>query len=90
MAEKGLINFRIGSDGYAGIGQLLKSSGMKSLVEKTASEISGRAGSGYSYRMHQSTQRWNANIFPTTEETREDSFENNTLLKAMRSLRQLY
>lgn len=79
-----LKNFRIGKDGYAGIGQLLKSDGMQSLVESTAREIADRAGSGYTYRSHQSDQRWNANVFPDTDETVKDSLENNTLLKAMR------
>ena len=69
---------------YAGIGQLLKSDGMKAAVESTASEIAARAGSGYSSEPHLSSQRWNANVYPAIPEAWEDQLENNTLLKVLR------
>ena len=83
MANK-LTRIEIGSDGYAGIGQLLKSDGMREAVESAASGIAARAGSGYAYDAHLSSQRWNANVYPADPEAWEDQIENNTLLKVLR------
>lgn len=84
MADKKRFRFQIGSDGYAGIGQLLKSDGMKDLVENTASQIAVRAGTGYASYTHLSTQRWNANVYPTTDEAAQEIYDSNSILKAMR------
>lgn len=69
---------------YSGIGELLKSDGMRDAVESAASEIAARAGNGYAYKAHISAQRWNANVYPADPEAWEDQMENNTLLKVLR------
>ena len=69
---------------YAGIGQLMRSDGMKAAVESAASAIVSRAGSDYTFEAHLSTQRWNANVFPVGLDGWRDQLENNTLLKVLR------
>ena len=69
---------------YSGIGELLKSDGMRETVESAASGIAARAGSGYACEAHLSAQRWNANVWPEDPEAWEDQMENNTLLKVLR------
>ena len=85
MANKYKVTkFQIGKDGYAGIGELLKSDGMKSLVESTAAQIANNAGTGYASDVHLSSQRWNGNVYPVTNEAAQEIYESNSILKAMR------
>ena len=65
---------------YKGVGQLLKSAEMQSVLSSYASEIKNRAGDGYDIYVG----RTRANVSVATEATAQDNLENNTLLKAVR------
>ena len=68
---------------YSGVGQLLKGSE----VQEMLSGIAGaKTPEGYSNRIHVTEQRAIANIYPDTEEARQDNYENNTLLKMLSGL----
>lgn len=69
---------------YDGIGSMLRGSEMKALMERYGAQISGRAGEGYSFRVHDTGQRQAANIYPDTKEAYQDNLNNNTLLKALK------
>ncbi|OFI49526.1 hypothetical protein BG261_02805 [Floricoccus tropicus] len=69
---------------YAGIGQLMKSSGMQSMLEEKASEVQGRAGPGYKKDIYVGKTRANAMVYASTYEAKKDNKKNNTLLKAVR------
>lgn len=69
---------------YKEVGKLLRGQESKKLMEQLGREISAKAGTGYSYRVHDSGQRQIANVFPNTLEAARDNLENNTLLKAVK------
>ena len=65
---------------YKGVGQLLKSAEMQSVLSSYANEIKNRAGDGYDVYVG----RTRANVSVATEAAAQDNLENNTLLKAVR------
>lgn len=67
---------------YAGVGRLLKSNSMRSVIESRASGMQARAGDGYTVRYGRN--RVVAFVEPETEEAKRDNLDNNTLLKAVR------
>jgi len=64
---------------YKGVGELLKSSEMQSVLASYANEIAATAGDGYDVYVGKTR----ANVSVVTEEAAQDNYENNTLLKAM-------
>lgn len=67
---------------YEGVGQLLKSAEMVSILESYANGIATRAGDGYS--VHIGPNRANVSVRTDTDEAAQDNLDNNTLLKAVR------
>lgn len=67
---------------YAGVGKLLKSQEMVSVLEGYANGIAARAGDGYS--VYIGPNRANVSVETTTDEAYQDAMENNTLLKSLR------
>lgn len=65
---------------YAGVGQLLKSEEMTSVLKSYADQASARAGDGYDVYVG----RTRVNVSVASEEAAQDNLENNTLLKAVR------
>ena len=68
----------------AGVGQLLKSSEMQSLLSSKAGEISGRAGDGFEAETYIGRDRARATVKAATPEARKACLDNNSLLKALR------
>lgn len=68
----------------AGVGQLLKSAEMQSVLSERATAIRQRAGAGYEQDVHVGKTRANAMVKATTHKAMRDNMKNNTLLKAVR------
>jgi len=69
---------------YAGVGQLLKSDEMQSVLSKQASAIKNRCGEGYEQDIFVGKNRANAMVRAETAKAKKDNYNNNTLLKAVR------
>lgn len=69
---------------YAGVGQLLKSSGMQSMLSEIAREKASQAGNGYESDCNVLSTRAVAKVYADSWEARRDNYENNTLLKVVR------
>lgn len=68
----------------AGVRELLNSAGIEDVCVKTATELAGRAGTGYQAAApHKTGQRVAVNIYPGTKEAARDNLKNNTLLKVI-------
>lgn len=67
----------------SGVGQLLKSPEMMSILEEKATEIRQTAGDGYAQDTYVGKTRANASVYADSYEARKDNFKNNTLLKAV-------
>ena len=68
----------------AGVGQLLKSSEMQSVLNSYANAALGRLGEGYEVNSFVGFDRAHAIVAAVTEEARKDNSENNSLLKAVK------
>lgn len=68
----------------SGVAELMKSGNMQKVLAKHASNIRGRAGSGYSQDMYVGKNRANAHVWAETKDARSDNLKNNTLLKSVR------
>ena len=69
---------------YAGVGQLLKSSEMQTMLSGIARAKALQAGEGYGSDCRVLSTRAVATVFPDSEEAAHDNYENNTLLKVVR------
>ena len=67
-----------------GIQELLKSSEMQDILKEYGSQKAAEAGNGYSCAVHVHQKRAVANVYPDTDEARQDNYDNNTLLKVVR------
>ncbi|MDO4662486.1 MAG: hypothetical protein Q4B36_05145 [Tissierellia bacterium] len=67
-----------------GVGNLLKSSEIKSVLESYGSNIKNRAGEGYSMNSIVGKTRVNTMVFADTYEAKRDNLKNNTLIKVLR------
>lgn len=67
---------------YAGVGELLKSAEMQSVLIDYANAIQNRVGSDYS--VYVGRNRANVSVVTENENAVQDNYENNTLLKAVR------
>lgn len=65
----------------AGVGELLKSAEMLSLVDSYGAQYVSGMGEGYDYKTFIGHDRAHAYVFPTTEKAKKDNLEYNTLLK---------
>ncbi len=69
---------------YKGVGQLMKSAEMQSVLEEKAKAIKNRCGEGYEQDIFVGKTRANAMVSAATYQAKKDNLENNTLLKAVR------
>jgi len=68
----------------AGVGSMLKSAEMQSVLSKQASAIKNRCGEGYEQDIFVGKNRANAMVWADSYQARKENMENNTLLKAVR------
>lgn len=68
---------------HGGVGELLKSAAMQSILEEHASEIRKSAGDGYAQDTYVGKSRVNASVYADSYKARRDNLKNNTLLKAV-------
>ena len=68
----------------SGVGQLLKSAEMQSVLNERATEIKNRCGNGYEQDVYIGANRANAMVVASTYQSKADNSRNNTLLKAVR------
>lgn len=70
---------------YKGVGELLKSEAMQTVLNEYATNIKNRCGDdGYEQDIYVGKTRANAMVSATTYQAKKDNLENNTLLKAVR------
>ena len=69
---------------YKGVGELLKSEAMQTVLNEYATNIRNRCGNGYEQDIYVGKSRANAMVKATTYQAKRDNLENNTLLKAVR------
>ena len=69
---------------YKGIGELLKSEAMQTVLSEYATNIKNRCGDGYEQDIYVGKNRANAMVSATTFQAKKDNLDNNTLLKAVR------
>lgn len=69
---------------YKGVGELLKSEAMKSVLEEHATNIRSRCGDGYEQDIKTGKKRANAMVWADTYQAKADNLRNNTILKAVR------
>lgn len=67
-----------------GVADLMKSGNMQSIIKKNASNIRGRAGTGYQQDLYVGKNRVNAHVWAETREAKSDNLKHNTLLKSVR------
>lgn len=71
-----------------GISELMKSEEMQTVLKQYANSVQGYAGEGYTVSVYRNGRtRSNASVHAETREARKDNLENNTLLKALGSVR---
>lgn len=68
---------------YKGVGDLMKSKAMQSILTEHATKIRNRCGEGYEQDIHVGRNRANAMVRATSYQAKKDNLENNTLLKAV-------
>lgn len=66
-----------------GVREMLKSAELQAECMQYASEIAGRAGTGYEAQTRSYPNRNAAAVVPVTDEAVRDILKNNTLLKAV-------
>lgn len=69
---------------HGGVAELMKSSAMQSVLERKASAIRNRCGTGYKQDIYVGKNRANAMVSADSSEARRDNMKNNTILKAVR------
>lgn len=67
----------------AGVREVLRSDGMRSMLEAEARQRASGLGSGYGVNTFTGRNRVNAEIAAETPEARKDNLKNNTLLRAI-------
>ena len=69
---------------YKGVGELMKSEAMQTVLNEYATSIKNRCGDGYEQDIYIGKTRANAMVSATTYQARRDNLKNNTILKAVR------
>ena len=69
---------------YKGVGELLKSEAMQTILNEYATNIKNRCGDGYEQDIYVGKNRANAMVSATTYQAKKDNLDNNTLLKAVK------
>ncbi|MFQ6794673.1 MAG: hypothetical protein ACLRT4_18100 [Thomasclavelia sp.] len=68
----------------AGVRELLRSDEMLNICKSYANEAQNRLGEGYKVTSMKGRNRVNASIAADSYEAKKETFENNTILKALR------
>ena len=66
-----------------GVGELLKSREMQSVLNQHAYRTQSKAGAGYDVESFVGFDRAHALVYAETSEAKRDNLENNTLLKSL-------
>lgn len=69
---------------YKGVGELLKSKNMQSVLKNYATGIKNRSGSGYEQDLYVGRNRANARVWADSQEAKKDNLDNNTILKSVK------
>jgi phage-related protein len=69
---------------YKGVGELMKSEAMQSVLNEYATNIKNRCGDGYEQDIYVGKNRANAMVKATTFKAKKDNMDNNTILKAVK------
>lgn len=70
-----------------GIRKLMSSEEMIMCLEEKARMVKNIAGDGYEISRYSGLTRANVSVYADTKKARQDNIENNTLLKALGSIR---
>ena len=70
-----------------GVKELLKSAEMQAVLNEYASSVSNIAGNGYTVSKFVGKNRANVSIKAVTRKAKKDNLKNNTLLKALGSVK---
>lgn len=76
--------FKLNSEG---VKQLLKSDEMQNALRGYAEKVQNRAGEGYTVSTYVGKNRANVSIHAETKKSKRDNLKNNTLLKALGSVK---
>lgn len=68
----------------AGVKELLKSDGIKNVIDSHAQRIMTSAGDGYKMDGYDGENRYNAMVWADSKKAKKDNLKNNTLLKVMK------
>ena len=68
---------------YSGVGSLLQSSEMATVLSGQAEKIRSRCGDGYAVDTYSAGTRVIASVYTETTDAMQNELENNTLLKAI-------
>ncbi|MEJ8751665.1 hypothetical protein WKS98_03390 [Lagierella sp. ICN-221743] len=68
----------------SGVKELLKSDGIKNVINSHAQRIYSSLGDGYKVDQYDGVNRSNAMVWASSRKARKDNKKNNTLLKAIR------
>ena len=79
-----MLKFKLNS---AGVRAILKSEEMYNECEGYAAKIQESAGEGYEVRRRDYPERTSAGVYPSTKKANRDNLKNNTLEKALRSVK---
>lgn len=71
----------------AGLNELMKSAEMQSVLEDAGQRVASAPGGSYGSRVHTASFVSICNVFPADKKAAIDNSKNNTLLKALGSVR---
>lgn len=66
-----------------GVAELMRSGAMQDMLKDYARTVQGRAGDGYEITTHIGKTRANCSVYAATDKARRDTYNHNTLLKAL-------
>lgn len=67
-----------------GVGQLLNSDEMLSVVEQYGNNVKNRCGDGYNVSSAKGKERVHANVYAESKKAKKDNLNNNTLLRSLK------
>ena len=70
-----------------GVRELLTSDEMKNVLRQYANQVESISGSGYTASSYVGKNRANASVVAETKSAKKDNLQNNTLLKALGSIK---
>lgn len=66
-----------------GLNELMKSAEMEKILDEAGEAVANAAGAEYGHRVHQASFVAICNVYPDSEESAKENYEENTLLKAI-------